>query len=131
MFNPDKPKNHEDWVKENQSETLSLIDEATSKYGYKSLENFEELELTPEEIEKILYTHPKRTKATLKFYINKRMDGEKVKVIAAPGGVGKTIAANIFSPAFYDGRVANHDYVKSEFENTIKNALELNKYKKN
>ena len=128
MMNPKEVINLDSQIEEDKKETLLFIDEITNKYQYKSLENFDNLQLTPEEIRKMLYTNPKKIEANLKFYINERLDKEKVKIIARTGGMGELIAADIFSPAFHDNHTANHDFVRSEFESVIKNALELNKY---
>lgn len=111
--------------------TVEFINDLAGKLGFEPVNNFDELELTPEQIKKIFYVKPSLDKLSgiKNLYYKKNLEnGEMVKFCARPSGLGETIASDIFSPKFEsDGHATNHDFNYHEFEGLLRQSIGLNR----
>ncbi len=141
------PEQNQEINRKNEEQRLLGLENLRNKaeeLGYQEVSSFEELGLTPKELERAKdgyatkeFIHLKkddeieRKKGGLFLKAN-RAGGTPVKVVAivygTDNGNNYNIAADLFSPGFYEGMGCNHDFNFGEMAANLKNALKLEPY---
>ncbi len=119
-----------------------LLQDMSKKLGYEMVNSVEALALTPNEMSKIrnvdlrYYLREKDTPLgqkmlePIRYLKAQRKDGASVKVVILIRNDlnNNEFAAEIFTPAFYEGSGGNHDFNRSELEQNLRMAIDLPPY---
>ncbi len=97
-----------------------IIEKIASELGYQAT-SINDIALTETETNQLSYIK-KISGDDVRVYKATRTDGLSVKAIIRPTGTGD-YAAEIFSPAFYEGHGSNHDFNEGELTGILKTAL--------
>lgn len=131
IFDEKKIAENDAKEQETRMKTVEFINKLAGKLGFETVNNFDELELTPEQIKKIFYVKPSLDKLSgiKNLYYRKTLEnGEIVKLCARPSGLSGDIAAEIFSSKFdYEGHATNHSFSHYSFENLLRISIGLKK----
>lgn len=100
------------------------LEEMREKLGYESVADMKVLGLSEKEIRQLTWC--RNQKPDTRYFRATRTDGRPVKAVITPQP--GDYAADIFSPANYQGHGGNHDFSKSEMEGSLKHALEGEEY---
>lgn len=99
---------------------IRVVERIAADLGYKGTA-LADLALSADETNKIDYIKKTSEQGVL-FYSATREDGSRARAMIRPTGRGD-YAAEIFSPAFYEGHGSNHDFNETELTEILKTAL--------
>ena len=128
LFSPEQVQKIDAEGEARKAERQILLTELVKKLGFREVSSVEELNLTEQEKSKLNYVRDSVKYA--RFFVADRADGSSSRavVLALTALHNDDFAAEIFSPAFYDGHAANHDFNKGELEYNLKFSIEGDVY---
>ncbi len=128
IFTPEQVQQRDAEGEARKAERQKFLTELVERLGFREVSSVEELNLTDKEKSKLNYVRDSVKYA--RFFIADRSDGSSSRavVLALTNLHHDDFAAEIFSPAFYDGHAANHDFNKGELEYNLKFSIEGDVY---